>query len=71
MLDSATLPRDRIRRWGSDGPCHILILLPRPHVAAWVERLHLQLEVEDPQSFFSFLCVVDRDKCPAQLDRTV
>jgi hypothetical protein len=69
VLDSAALQRDRIRRWGLDGPCHILIL-PRPHVAAWVERLQLQLDVEDPQSLFSFLCVVDRDKCPAQLDPT-
>jgi hypothetical protein len=68
ILDAAALCHDRIRRWGSnDQPNHIIIP-PRPHVAAWIERLQLQLEVEHPQSILSFCCIVPREKCPALLD---
>ena len=67
VLDAEALHQERLQRWGPSGPCHIFIP-PRPHLQSWVDRLLLQVEVEDAKSVFSLCCVVPRDGCPAQLD---
>ena len=68
--DSVALHPDRLRRWGPRGPCHIVIP-PRPHVQRWVDRLLLQVDVEDDHAVFTLLYVADRDRCPAVIDKDV
>eukprot|EP00667_Euglena_gracilis_P003624 EG_transcript_3634 len=66
--DEEALQQRRARRWGpAQGPCHIFVP-PRPHLQAMVERIHLQVEVEDTETLFSVCCVIPRDKCPADLN---
>lgn len=67
VTDADALQCERPRPWGADGATHIFIP-PRPHLEKWVARVLLQLDLEHVQSIFSMCCVVDRDRCPAQLD---
>lgn len=66
--DSVALAPDRLKRWGPEGPCHIVVP-PRPHVRKWVDRLQLQVGMEDAGTAFTLLSVVDRDLCPGVIDK--
>ena len=58
-----------IRRWGPAGSgAYHLIVPPRPHLAAWLQRCHHQLAVESPLAVFSVCCIVPRESCPPVLD---
>jgi hypothetical protein len=71
MEDSVALHPTRLRRWGpSDGaPCHVVVP-PRPHLADWLRRAHMQMAQEAAGTWISVCCVVQRDHCPADLTPT-
>jgi len=50
------------------GPCHIVVP-PRPHLRKWVDRLRLQVDMEEAGTVFTIFCVVEREHCPAVIDR--
>jgi hypothetical protein len=62
--DTAALDPLRLRPWApsSDPPKHLLVL-PRPHQVAWLERSRLQLPIEAPGTAISVCCIVDRSLC--------
>eukprot|EP00667_Euglena_gracilis_P009804 EG_transcript_9974 len=54
------------KRW-SDEPRH-LVIPPRPHLRELVLALRRRAEVEHPASLISLAVLVDRHRCPADLD---
>ena len=69
LEDGPAFHSSPIRRWGPSGPeAYHIVIPPRPHLAAWLQRCHHQLPVESPAARFSVCCIVPRDACPATLD---
>jgi hypothetical protein len=67
--DGEALHPGRLRRWGPDGvePYHLLVP-PRPHLAAWLERCRQQLAVEADGVQLTVCCMVPRAGCSTSLD---
>ena len=67
--DIVALDAHRLRRWGPEEvePYH-LVVLPRPHQAAWLERGRQQVPFETAGSVISVLCIVSREHCPVHWD---
>ena len=65
LTDTEALNPCRLRRWGPEGigPYH-LVVPPRPHQGAWLERAVQQLPLEDPESAITVCCILDRAACP-------
>ena len=69
MEDAVALQQTRMQRWGpaagpeGDSPCH-LVVPPRPHVARWLERARLQLQVEAVGTWMTVAIIVPRRSCP-------
>ena len=67
--EAVALDPVRYRRWGPEGndPYHLLVP-PRPHQAAWLERSRQQLALEVAGMIISVMCIVERDRCPEVWD---
>ena len=67
--DAVALQQTRMQRWGpaagleGDSPCH-LVVPPRPHVARWLERARMQLQVEAVGTWVTVAIIVPRRSCP-------
>ena len=63
--DTAAMNAHRVDRWGPAGgdPYH-LVVPPRPHVATWLERARLQLQVEASGTWVTVGIIVPREHCP-------
>ena len=69
LEDGPAFHSPQIRRWGPAGSePYQLLVPPRPHLAAWIQRCHHQLSVESPTAYFSVCCVVPRHACSPTLD---
>ena len=66
-VDAEALDPIRLRRWGPQGAdAYHLVVLPRPHQAAWLARAAQQVALEAGGSTISVCCIVDRALCPEQ-----
>ena len=67
--DKVALDVQQLRRWGPDGTeAYHLVVHPRPHQAAWLERSRQQLAMEASGTVITVLCVVARELCPLHWD---
>ena len=64
LEDAAALHPTELRRWGPGGDApYRLVVPPRPHVAAWVQRCAAQMRMEAPGTVLLMCALVPRDQC--------
>ena len=67
--DSVAMQQGCLQRWSpaGQGLCHLFVV-PRPHQAMWMQRVQMQLGLEEIRTWIIVALVMSRSDCPKVLE---